>query len=230
MLEPVVRTPLSQTILDEIIKAIKSNHWEPGSRIPSEQELAATFSVSRNSIREAVKTLNSMKVLESRPGLGTFLSKDALRHILSSELIDKGFKDATLQDINDIRSLLEAQSAYWAAERATDDDLETMREILERCRESRAASMEVRDEVHFAFHEAVIRVARNAFVSRLLTSLQAEIDAQRSHFFNVPPHAVSELIEDQEEIIGCILDRNPEAAREAMKRHMEKGLRLIRMD
>lgn len=96
LLRPVMRKTLSQTILCEIITAIKMGLWKPGERMPSENELADSFSVSRNSVREAIKTLNNMNILESRPGQGTFLSKDAIRYILSSELIEDGYRDATL--------------------------------------------------------------------------------------------------------------------------------------
>ena len=103
--------------------------WKPGERMPSENELADSFSVSRNSVREAIKTLNNMNILESRPGQGTFLSKDAIRYILSSELIEDGYRDATLFEITEIRALLEAQSAYWAAERATDAEMEELERV-----------------------------------------------------------------------------------------------------
>ena len=129
MIEPVSRTTLPQVILDNIVKAIKEGVWQPGSRIPSEQELATAFSVSRNSIREAVKTLNKMGVLESRPGQGTFLSSDAIRRILYSEFIEKGYDGVSLLEITEIRILLESQSAFWAAKRATDEELEELKEI-----------------------------------------------------------------------------------------------------
>ena len=131
MFEPVSRVTLSQTIIEEIIKAIKQGLWQPDSRIPTEKELAETFSVSRNSIREAIKTLNAMKVIESRPGRGTFLAHDAMRQILSSELIDRRYKDVSLAEIIEIRMLLEAQSASWAAVRATDSELAELRAVLD---------------------------------------------------------------------------------------------------
>ena len=227
MLKPVSRTTLSQTILYEIIQAIKNGMWLPGSKIPSEQELAASFSVSRNSVREAIKTLNNMNILESRPGQGTFLSKDAIRYILSSELIDNGYKDASLFEITEIRALLEAQSAYWAAKRATDEDLNELRFILKLAKESMGDNMKEQDRVHYLFHDAIIRMAKNTFVARLLSSIRAEIDAQRVKFDEIPPVNVSELIKDQEEIINFILERKPEKAREAMERHLNHGLILI---
>jgi len=227
LLEPLPRTTLSHAILDNMIQAIKDKLWQPGSRIPTEQELAAAFSVSRNSIREAVKTLNKMGVLESRPGQGTFLSTDAISRILYAEFIEKGYKDATLLDITEIRVLLESQSAYWAAKRASDEELEELRDILRRSHECLENNLECQDQAHFAFHEALVRLSKNSFVIRLLSSIHAEIEAQRAKYEEVSPYEQIDLIRDQEEIIDAILRREPEKARKAMEKHLNKGLLLL---
>jgi GntR family transcriptional repressor for pyruvate dehydrogenase complex len=227
VIEPVSRTTLPQVILDNIVKAIKEGVWQPGSRIPSEQELATAFSVSRNSIREAVKTLNKMGVLESRPGQGTFLSTDAISRILYAEFIERGYEDATLLDITEIRVLLESQSAYWAAMRASDKELEELGDILRQSHECMENNLECQDQVHFAFHEALVRLSKNSFVIRLLSSIHAEIEAQRAKYEEVSTYDQMDLIRDQEEIIGAILKREPEKARKAMEKHLNKGLLLL---
>lgn len=227
MIEPVSRTTLPQVILDNIVKAIKEGVWQPGSRIPSEQELATAFSVSRNSIREAVKTLNKMGVLESRPGQGTFLSSDAIRRILYSEFIEKGYDGVSLLEITEIRILLESQSAFWAAKRATDEELEELKELLRRSHECLENNLECQDQVHFAFHEAVVRLSKNSFVIRLLSSIQAEIDAQRAKYAEISVVDQMDSIRDQEEIINAILKREPEKARKAMEKHLNKGLFIL---
>lgn len=227
MIEPVSRTTLPQVILDNIVKAIKEGVWQPGSRIPSEQELATAFSVSRNSIREAVKTLNKMGVLESRPGQGTFLSSDAIRRILYSEFIEKGYDGVSLLEITEIRILLESHSAFWAAKRATDEELEELKEILRQSHECLENNLECQDPVHFAFHEAVVRLSKNSFVIRLLSSIHAEIDAQRAKYEEIPVLDQIDSIRDQEEVIGAILRREPEKARKAMEKHLNKGLFIL---
>ncbi|MDD4320787.1 MAG: FCD domain-containing protein [Acidaminococcaceae bacterium] len=227
LLRPVMRKTLSQTILCEIITAIKKGLWQPGERMPSENELASSFSVSRNSVREAIKTLNNMNILESKPGQGTFLSKDAIRYILSSELIEDGYRDATLFEITEIRALLEAQSAYWAAERATDNEMEELKHVLVLAQKSKNSTMQEQDRVHYLFHDTIVKLAKNSFVIMLLSSIQAEISAQRSKFDDMSPVDISELIQDQEEIINCILQRKPGKAKEAMTKHLNKGLMLI---
>lgn len=227
MFEPVSRVTLSQTIIEEIIKAIKQGLWQPDSRIPTEKELAETFSVSRNSIREAIKTLNAMKVIESRPGRGTFLAHDAMRQILSSELIDRRYKDVSLAEIIEIRMLLEAQSASWAAVRATDSELAELRAVLDLAKKSMSMDIAEQDRVHALFHETVIRISGNTFVLRLLSSIRAEIETQRSGFNNMSAEDLSELIKDQEEIINSILERDAENAGKLMEKHLKKGFEIL---
>lgn len=228
MFEPVSRVTLSQTIIEEIIKAIKQGVWLPDSRIPTEKELAETFSVSRNSIREAIKTLNAMKVIESRPGRGTFLAHDAMRQILSSELIDSRYKDVSLTEIIEIRMLLEAQSAYWAAVRANDDELNELRAVLDLAENSMSMDIAEQDRVHALFHETVIRISGNTFVRRLLSSIRAEIETQRSGFDKMPAAELSDVIKDQEVIIRHILNKDAENARASMEKHLEKGFKLFK--
>lgn len=227
LLEPIARFTLSQSILAKLIKAIKEGVWQPGSRIPNEKELASIFSVSRNSIREAVKTLNNMGILESRPGQGTFLAAEAFRRILNSELIEDGYDNATFFEITEIRTLLESQSVFWAAKRATDEELEELKEILRQSKDTVEGDLEQQDRIHFAFHEAVVRLSKNSLTIRLLSSIRAEIEAHRAKFEEVPELDQIDLIKDQEEIIKLIINREPEKARQAMEKHLNKGMLLL---
>lgn len=227
MIEQITRTTLSKSVLERLIHEIKQGTWQLGSRIPNEKDLAETFSVSRNCIREALKMLNNMGIVVSKPGKGTFLAEDATKHISNSELIEKGYKNATLQELTEIRILLESQSVYWAAVRSTEEDILKLKEILRQSQECFNCSMEDLDKLHFLFHETIINLSKNNFMKRLLASLHSEIETSRIGYENVPHVEQVNLIKDQEEIIHYILNREPEKARLAMKHHLEKGLSLI---
>lgn len=227
MIEPITRTTLSKSILERLIHEIKQGTWELGSRIPNETDLAMTFSVSRNCIREAIKILNNMGIVISKPGKGTFLAEDATKQIFNSELLEKGYKNATLQELTEIRILLESQSVYWAAVRSSEDDILKLKEILRQSQECFNCSMEDQDQLHFLFHETIIDLSRNNFMKRLIASIRAEIEASRMQYGNIPNIEQLDLIKDQEQIILYILNREPEKARSAMKKHLEKGLSLL---
>jgi len=227
MIEPVERITLPQNILEKLILEIKRGTWPPGTKIPNEKELASSFSVSRNCIREALKTLSNMKILESRPGKGTFVAKDAIRKILTSELIEKGYKDSTLKEITEVRILLESQSAFWAAKRASEEELEELSNVLKQSKANKNMSLDEQTELHFEFHEAIARLSKNSFLIRLLNSIRAEIEAERLQYEDFSPEDQMDLVKDQEEIIHHILNREAKEARDAMERHLIRGLRLL---
>ena len=228
MIQAISRVTLTQSISDQMLKLIKDGAWKPGDKIPSENELASSFSVSRNSIREAVKILNKMNVLTSCPGQGTFLAQDAVSRILSLEVIDIGYKNASVEEIYEIRTLLESQSAYWAALRVTDDDIDELNDLLRRSRDNENRDIAEQNRIHYAFHDAIIRMSKNTLLIHMLSSIKAEIDAHHASFDNLPAADITNLINDQEKVIAAILNKKPEEARLAMISHLERAMRLIK--
>lgn len=228
MIQAISRVTLTQSILDEMLKLIKDGAWEPGGKIPSENELASAFSVSRNSIREAVKILNNMNVLTSCPGQGTFLAEDAISRILSLEVIDIGYRNASVMGIYEIRTLLESQSAYWAALRVTEGDIGELNELLRMSRCAESCDIAEQNRIHYLFHDTVIRMSKNSLLLHMLSSIKAEIDAHHASFDNLPPADITNLINDQEKVITAILNKRPEEARLAMISHLESAMRLIK--
>ena len=228
MIQAISRVTLTQSISDQMLKLIKDGAWKPGDKIPSENELASSFSVSRNSIREAVKILNKMNVLTSCPGQGTFLAQDAVSRILSLEVIDIGYKNASVEEIYEIRTLLESQSAYWAALRVSDDDIDELNDLLRLSRDNENRDIAEQNRIHYAFHDAIIRMSKNTLLIHMLSSIKAEIDAHHASFDNLPAADITNLINDQEKVIAAILNKKPEEARLAMISHLERAMRLIK--
>lgn len=227
MIQAIAKTTVTQSILDEMIKLIKNNTWIPGEKIPSENELAVAFSVGRNSVREAVKILNKMNVLISRPGQGTFLAKDAISNILSSELIITGYKNASFEEISEIRTLLESQCAYWAAQRLNDSDTVELVNLLESMHASEKSTLLEQNKIHYTFHETIIRLSKNSLLKPMLLSIKAEIDNHHARFDTLSPNDIAELINDQEKVILAIIARMPDKARDAMRHHLERAQKFI---
>ena len=228
MLKPISKQTLSQTILDGMIGAIKDGVWQPGSRIPGEQELASLFAVSRNSIRESVKILNSMGILYSRAGQGTFLSSDAIQQIVYLDFLEKGKgEDNSILDLVETRILLESQCTYWTARRATEADRCELRAILDKCRNLDPGDLDAQDRLHMRFHDAIVEMSKNGFVIRLFSLIEAEIELQRSKYMAMPADIQVDMIRDQEVVLTHILNHEPNEARRAMEKHLQKGLKLL---
>lgn len=196
----------------QMIEAIKNNHWAPGSRLPGEKALAETFAVSRACIREVLKALAYSGVLQARPGQGTFLSENADKILAGSRMVTDIFSDSSYTELIEIRQLLEGQAAYWAALRAGHKDIERLEHILRG--EERGEPL---DEVHDAFHNAIVEISGNKVLIKLLDSLRAEIWAQREFHYSILPD------EDRREhwkVLEAMRTKSPRKAWETMIRHV----------
>src|SRR5262245_15361262 len=121
----VTRLSLSENIVDQVSTLIAQGVLKPGQRIPSEKQLCQQFGVGRTTVREALRSLVMMGVLESHMGDGTFVRADPGRFIERSFQWGLLLKPKDVEDLVQTRLMLESQTAFLAATRATDADLET---------------------------------------------------------------------------------------------------------
>ena len=149
-LKKPVRVSLARQVLTAMESMIRSGKWKVGDRIPAEAELARAFSVSHNTIREALQSLIHMGMLEARPGDGTYvMASDRFAVAVSNRL-----KESELPQI------LEARLA---AVKRTDEDLKELENALEDCHGRVRQGIE--DDM--LFHAAVARATHNPVLSEL---------------------------------------------------------------
>ena len=119
-----------EDIVQQVLTLIENGKLKRGDQLPSERELTETFKVSRTTVREAIRTLESMKLLQCRQGNGTYVlasSEEALIQPLAAALFNA--KD-DIRDIFYIRKIIEPHVAHLAAENATPQEIEEMEKIL----------------------------------------------------------------------------------------------------
>src|SRR5438309_4641619 len=114
-LKPISRLSLSDEIVEQIIDLISRGILRPGERMPSEKQLCLQFGVGRTSVREALRSLSAMGVLETRMGEGTFVAEDAGRSLERSFQWGLLMNRKTVEDLVETRLMLESHTAYLAA-------------------------------------------------------------------------------------------------------------------
>ena len=155
-LKKPVRVSLSRQVLNAMESMIRSGKWKVGDRIPAEPELARAFSVSHNTIREALQSLIHMGMLEARPGDGTYvMASDRFAVAVSNRL-----KESELPQILEARLALEKEIARLAAVKRTEEDLEN---ALKDCH----ARVRPGIEDDMLFHAAVARATHNPVLAEL---------------------------------------------------------------
>ncbi|MDQ0893511.1 FadR/GntR family transcriptional regulator [Agromyces ramosus] len=168
-MKQIARVSLVDTVVEQLRSEIVTGAWPVGSRIPSEAELVEALGVSRPSVREGVRALVQVGLLETRQGDGTYVVADnetavALKHALHI---------ADVREVLTVRRALDVVAAREAASRRTDDDLQRLRAALE----GRRAAVAHEDVDAFidhdvAFHIGIARASQNALLFELYRSFE----------------------------------------------------------
>ena len=197
-----------------ILKKLK-----PGDKLPSERELAEALDVSRSSIRDAIRGLELMGLVEPRQGAGTIVrevSTDTLVNPFASILKQK---QALVGELLDFRKMLEPPLAARAATHASADEISEMEEILQR-QEKRLSREETTIAEDAEFHYSVALASGNSVVLKVLDILMDLLRDSRERSLQVEGRPQKSLA-GHRRILAAIKRHDAEAAKAAMRRHIE---------
>jgi GntR family transcriptional regulator, transcriptional repressor for pyruvate dehydrogenase complex len=213
-------------VMRKLEEALLDGSFPANSKLPSERELAERFAVSRNTVREAIQQMGARGLVHIRPRSGVFVS-DQLRTGAPSpwgQLIADS--PARRDDILEFRRVLEGATAYFAALRGTDEDLERIRGAMARLDQARREgnhSGESRIDVEL--HEAIAQASRNSMFLHLhssITKMMREHIIRNADGLREQNQSVSEILALQHRTIcDAICARRPEEARTAMQTHID---------
>jgi GntR family transcriptional repressor for pyruvate dehydrogenase complex len=185
------RGPISHTIVDLSTNYLLSGVLKPGDKLPTEFELAEKLGVGRNSVREAVKMLSSIGVVEIRKGAGTFIASTMKSSILNPLILSLVFEQGTSKELIELRLLLEIGSAELALPRVTETDLQTLEKMNNDLKQE--ADREERDfrrllELDLAFHTELWKLAGNKLLFKLVDAVYALFLASIEKTVGGDPH------------------------------------------
>jgi DNA-binding FadR family transcriptional regulator len=213
--------------IDKIRERIVSGAWGPGDRLPKESELAAELGLSRNSLREAVRALSQLRVLEVRQGDGTYVSSLEPDLLLESTgFISHLLLGETAVALSEVRRILEAAAAALAAARIDAEGKSQLRSSLELMRE--AHGVEELVEADVAFHAVIARATGNPVLVSLLASLSTRMMRVRLWHGRTADNALDDTREEHRLIYEAIMLGDPELARAAATAHIASGERWLR--
>ena len=213
--------------IDKIRERIVSGAWGPGDRLPKESELAAELGLPRNSLREAVRALSQLRVLEVRQGDGTYVSSLEPGLLLESTgFVSHLLLGETELELYEVRRILEAAAASLAASRIDGGEKVELTESLDRMGE--ATTVEELVEADVAFHAVVARAAGNPVLASLLTSLATRTMRARLWHGRTADRALDETRAEHRRIYEAIMASDPELARAAATAHIASSERWLR--
>jgi DNA-binding FadR family transcriptional regulator len=216
----VERRRLPELVASEIEEAIMEGTFGVGKQLPSEQDLANQFGVSRNVVREAFKFLKERGLITILNGSGAYVSQPSGEHTSSALGRYIRFIGArnSIAALYEVRRILEGWNARFAAQRADPDDLQTLADCLQRM-EQHAGSVAKWSEADLEFHLAIAKATHNPFLSVLLEPLVDQLHDVIVEGYAVPG-AVERGFEAHTKVLDCIQRRDADGAYEAIMEHL----------
>lgn len=226
MFPRVIREPrLSDKVAELLLETIVNRRLQPGDRLPSERELGEQFGVSRTVIREAVRALAAKGVIDVRTGSG--LRVAAVEASTVSESLGLYLRAGTVlyDKVHEVRTLLEVEFARRAAERATDDAIERLRQncdelagVLESGSETSELDVERASRLDLEFHREIAAATENELYLVLLDSIgEGLLEVRRE---NLRRGSGADTIRSHREIYESIAAHDAAAAAVAMAEHL----------
>jgi len=218
-LEPVRRSRIYEHIVEQIQRLIQQGELRPGDQLPPERELAETFRVSRASVREALRALELRGLIEGRQGGGTFvraLSSDDLIPPMAAAL----FTGAEMDQLMEVREMIEPHVAELAALRASPEAIAEMEALLER-QAARVSRGEIPIEEDTAFHNALAVSTGNGVLLRLLNLIVDLLEESRVRWFQSPERPARSLL-GHRQVLEAVKRRDSAAAYQAMLTHLRE--------
>lgn len=220
---------LRNEVAEHIKGLVKNGQLKPGDRLPTEREMAQEFGVSRTVIRDAVKTLVGVGILEVKHGVGIFvgiMNSNTVARQLSSLLINE---NDTIENLFGVRMVLETAAAGWAAEKKTHSDLPRIFNFI---KESKRLLIESNDLESYwlhdhNFHLLVAELSANPVAVRLMENLLDLLQETR-HLSIAIPGRNNLSVEEHIKILEAILQGQAETARLMMQGHLDSVLKSIK--
>jgi len=222
----LIRVSLPIQVAERLLSEILDGSFPTGSSLPSEGELVERFGVSRVVVREAIRALEARGLVEAaqgkRPivlGLTASMPNDFFGMVLRTD-------DRAIFELVEVRRTLEVANARLAAERATEDDIQRMRDAIDEMRANRD-HLAAYDAADVAFHERLAAASGNRFHRLLIEALgdllrASREESRRGHVLR--GLAAAQSIEVHQRILDALVRRDADAAAREMDDHLSSAL------
>jgi len=229
-LKPIQPQKVYVLAANRLAEQIKGGMWQPGSRLPSERELSEILGISRASVRQALRALESIGILYSKRGAGHFVAhQDGAipKNEALTSLVDQGDP----QELMEARRALEPEVARLAAIYRDIDDLERLYEALERMERLETDNLfEEYLEADFDFHLLIGYATHNPVVIDLEQVIieRMKAPAWKAAAYTIVPKNRPANRQEHAEILAAISARKPKEAYQAMVQHLAHVARNLR--
>lgn len=218
---------LSQSVADNILSMITiEKRFSVGDKLPNELDLSEELNVSRTTLREAIRILVALDILEIQRGKGTYVKENAFKKQQDLEQLSNIKVNA--KDLYEMRLIFEPEAAYYAALRATDSEIKRIIEFGKKVEKEISDHQDRTDDEH-SFHKAIAQATHNEFMNKLMPILYQAI-SKGVYLSLQSDKAIEDTINDHRMIMEFLEQRNAEGAKNAMKIHIMHAMKELGLD
>ena len=222
-IKPIKKVNVGEQVFFQLKKMLIDGEWGPGSKIPSENDLADLFDVSRITVRQALQKLNALGLIETRLGDGSYVRDINVGDSMNALIPVMYLGEQTATQVCEFRQIIETGCTRLAVKRATEGDIEELKNILVKMTKYRDKS----DSNNFSkadleFHLKIAQITRNALFIKTNSILQDVLEQSMDAV--IDKMGYENGLYYHEQIIKAIESRDEEKAAEMMKEHIEKNL------
>jgi len=211
---------LYENVIEQIMNLIKNNELKPGDKLPPERELAAKLSISRGSLREAFRVLESRGLIKSKPGGGRFIREIRKNSRNNTENIILSLEKSSILELLEAREMFEVEIVELAAQRATAEDIELIKEALNKINEEEELKHGKETESDTEFHLAIASASHNfVFVNIIKLHLDL-LKETRGKTWKITGRREKQYQEHQA-ILQAIKEHDAKKAGETMLKHLK---------
>ncbi|HHW08186.1 MAG TPA: FadR family transcriptional regulator [Clostridia bacterium] len=226
--QPIRTKKIYEEIIAQIKNLILEGKLRPGDKLMSERELAEQLQVGRSAVREAFRALEAMRIVEIKPGEGTYVKQLSADYLVEAISLMLSSQDHTTRELMELRKILEGECAYLAALRRTNSDLALMKQQLDE-QKIQVEQGHLGYHSDMAFHFAIYKATGNAIIFKLMSTLrdtiQHALQEVLKELMQMDPTFPKQLYLEHMTVCQAIENGDPVAAREAMHKHLATALK-----
>ena len=212
-----------EVVIEAIKKKIKNGEIKKGEKLRPEREIAEDLGVSRASVREAIRALDVIGLIESRQGAGNYIKETFEESLIQPLSVMFLLEQNDFTEINEFRFILESQAAVLAAERIDEKDIKKLEELIDEM--SKTSDEEKNVEIDRQLHYIIDNASKNRVISSILAVISELIDESikgtRSELARKDAQNSKKLLEIHKELVDAMKSKSKKIAYEAMQRHRE---------
>jgi len=210
---------LYESVIEQIMNLIKNNKLKPGNKLPPERELAEKLSISRGSLREAFRVLESRGLIKSKPGGGRYIREIRKNGHNSTENIILSLEKSSILELLEAREMFEVKIAKIAAQKVTPEDIESIEKALNKMNEEEELKYGKETESDTEFHLAIAGASHN-FVFVNIIKLHLDLLRDTREKTQQIPGRREERWREHQAIFQAIKEHDSKKAGEATLKHL----------